>query len=381
MMQVPFIDLKAQYRSIQKEILTTLLDVLDGMELTLGPNVRAFESEFAAFCGARHALGLGSGTDALSLALRACGVGRGDEVITVAHSFFATAEAIVQSGAVPVFVDVDPETHTLDPARIVPAITQRTRAIVPVHLYGQMADMDPIMEVAQRHGLIVIEDACQAHGADYHGRRAGSIGDAGAFSFGVTSNLGAYGDAGAVVTNSHAIAEEVRLLRNHGSVRANEHHEIGVSSRLDEIQAGVLRVKLRHLDRWNERRRANAETYGRLLSGLPLRLPEVRAGSKHVFSSYVVEVKEGERDRVRTTLEDRGVRTEVHYPIPIHQQPAMRATGRIAGDLRVTESLCRRILSLPVFGELEPEQLAYVATCLEDCLVSLAFPARMPATA
>jgi dTDP-4-amino-4,6-dideoxygalactose transaminase len=366
-MQVPLVDLKAQFRSIQEDVLAALAEALDGMDLFLGPNVRAFEAEFAAYCRAQHAIGVGSGTDALYLALKACGVGPGDEVITVPYTFFATAEAIRMLGAVPVFVDVDPETYTLDPAKLPAAITRRTRAIVPVHLYGQMADMEAICAIARRHGLVVVEDACQAHGAWDRGQRAGSVGDAAAFSFYMSKNLGAYGEAGAVTTNSRAIAEAVRILRDHGSGRKYEHQELGVNSRLDELQAAILRVKLRQLDEWNAKRRAHAATYGQLLAGLPIGLPVTRPGATHVYHLYVIRLRD--RDRVRHALADRGVSTGVHYPIPIHRQAAFEGgTGFIAGDLSVAEGLCEGVLSLPMYPELEPEQITSVATCLRESL-------------
>lgn len=365
--QVPFVDLKIQYQSIETEVKAAISDVLESMELMLGPNVRAFEAEFAAYCHAAHAVGVASGTDALHLALRACGVRAGDEVITVSHSFFATAEAILLLGAVPVFVDVDPVTYTMDPAHLEAAIGPRTRAIIPVHLYGQMADMESIMAVARRHGLVVVEDACQAHGAELFGRRAGSVGDAAAFSFYMSKNLGAYGDAGAVTTNSRAVAEEIRLLRDHGSRRKYEHEEVGVNSRLSEIQAAVLRVKLRYLDSWNARRESHARTYGELLHDLPLRLPKLPEGGKHVFHLYVIQLDE--RDRVREALTNRMVGTGVHYPIPIHRQAALAGTGRTAGSLAVTESITDRILSLPMYPEMGPEHLEYTANCLQDHVV------------
>ena len=373
-MQVPFVDLKTQYHSIQSEVLVRILDALDGMNLLLGPNVRAFEAEFAAFCQAEHAIGVASGTDALYLALRACGIKAGDEVITVSHSFIATAQTIVQLGAVPVFVDVDPDTYTLDPERLAAAIGPRTRAIVPVHLYGQMADMEPIMAIARQHGLVVVEDACQAHGAEDRGRRAGSIGDAAAFSFYMSKNLGAYGDAGAVTTNSRAIAEEIRLLRDHGAAHKYEHSEMGMNSRLDEIQAAVLRVKLPQLEMWNEQRRAHAQAYRQLLDDVDVTVPVTRRGASHVYHLYVVQA--GDRDRVRQELTDRGVATGIHYPIPIHLQDAARGIGRISGDLHVTESLAKRVLSLPMYAELQPQQQSYVASCLRSVV-----PAKVMAVA
>jgi dTDP-4-amino-4,6-dideoxygalactose transaminase len=362
-MHVPFVDLKAQYRTVREEVLSELSQSLEGMELLLGPNVRAFESEFADYCGTEHAVGVGNGTDALYLALRACGVAPGDEVVTVSHSFIATAEAIVQLGATPVYVDVDSETYTMDPSGLEAVIGPRTRAIVPVHLYGQMADMDEIMAVAHKHGLVVVEDACQAHGAEDKGRRAGSIGDAAAFSFYMGKNLGAYGDAGAVTTNSRAVAECVRMLREHGSTVKYHHEEMGVNSRLDELQAVVLRVKLRYLDGWNERRRAHAEGYRELLADLPVKLPVARPGCSHVFHLYVIQTDD--RDRLRETLASRGVSAGIHYPVPIHRQLASSGFGRIEGSLGVTESMAGRILSLPMYAEMEKAHLEYTASCLQ----------------
>lgn len=365
-MQVPFVDLKAQYGPIREQVLRALADVLDGMELVLGPNVQAFETEFAAYCQAQHAIGLASGTDALMLALRACGVGPGDEVITASNSFIATAEAIVLLGATPIYVDVDPDTYTLDPSLLKAAITGRTRAIVPVHLYGQMADMDAIMLIARQYGLRVIEDACQAHGAESRGRRAGSIGDAAAFSFYASKNLGAYGDAGAVTTNSALIAEKIRVLRDHGSARKYAHEEMGVNSRLDELQAAVLRVKMQFLDQWNDRRVAHALAYDEHLAELDVVRPVVSAGAKHVFHLYVIRTND--RDRIRLALAERGISTGVHYPIPIHQQAASRGVGRVVGDLRVSESQAGRILSLPMYAELTPEQIKHVSASLGEVL-------------
>jgi dTDP-4-amino-4,6-dideoxygalactose transaminase len=312
----------------------------------------------------RYALGVANGTDALYLALKACGVGPGDEVITVSHSFIATAEAIVNLQAVPVYVDVDPDTYTLDPSKLEAAITAKTRAIIPVHLYGQMADMDPIMEIARQYGLVVIEDACQAHGAEYKGRRAGSIGDAAAFSFYMGKNLGAYGDAGAITTNSKAVAEHLRMLRDHGSKSKYEHAEMGVNSRLDELQALVLRVKLPYVDGWNAARREHADTYRQLLEEAYVTLPTEAGYGKHVYHLYVIQTED--RDRAREVLASHGVATGVHYPIPIHRQVASRGLGRVSGSLRVTDHLSPRILSLPMFAELEEQQLNFVARCIVD---------------
>ena len=362
LLQIPLVDLRVQYAGIKEQIMEGIATALDGMNLLLGPNVTAFETEFAAYCGARFAIGVANGTDALYLALRACGVRPGDEVITVSHSFIATAEAIVNLGAIPVYVDVDPATYTLDPKTLEAAIGPKTRAIIPVHLYGQMADMDPIMAIAEQYGLVVIEDACQAHGATYKGRGAGSIGDAAAFSFYMGKNLGAYGDAGAVTTNSRAVADNLRKLRDHGSRSKYEHEFMGLNSRLDELQALVLRVKLHHLDECNARRRRHVETYGQLLANSGVTLPVAADYGEPVYHLYVIQTEE--RERAREQLAAHGIATGIHYPTPIHQQEAARGYGRIAGDLRVTERLAPRVLSLPMYAELQPEQLERIATNL-----------------
>ena len=365
-MQIPLVDLKAQYGTIKDEVQQALVQALENMDLTLGPNLRAFEAEFAIHCGVQHAVGVSSGTDALYLALRACGVGPGDEVITVANTFVATVEAIVLLGATPVYVDIDPDTYTMDPARLRGAVSPRTRAIVPVHLYGQMADMDAIMAIARRYGLTVVEDACQAHGAEFRGRRAGSIGDAAAFSFYLSKNLGAYGEAGGVTTSSRSVADCVRRLRDHGSTRKYEHEEMGLNARMDELQAAVLRVKLRHLDDWNARRRALAARYAERLASTEIALPITRPAAQHVFHLYVVRV--AERERVRQLLHDRGIATGIHYPIPIHHLPAAVGMGRVAGDLRVTEAFADQILSLPMYADLADEQIDYIADSLTIAL-------------
>ncbi|HEX5166900.1 MAG TPA: DegT/DnrJ/EryC1/StrS family aminotransferase [Thermomicrobiales bacterium] len=363
-MEIPFVDLKAQYTTIREQIVTGFDEALAGMNLLLGPNVQAFEVEFAEYCQARYALGVANGTDALYLAMKACGVGAGDEVITVSHSFIATAEAVVNLGAVPVYVDVDADTYTLDPDKLKAAITSKTRAIVPVHLYGQMADMDPIMEIARQYGLVVIEDACQAHGAEYRGRRAGSIGDAAAFSFYMGKNLGAYGDAGAITTNSKAVADHIRLLRDHGSRVKYEHDEMGINSRLDELQAVVLRVKLPYLDGWNAARREHANTYRRLLEEAYVTLPVEAGWNKHNYHLFVIQADE--RDHIRDILAKQGIATGIHYPIPIHDQIASRSIGRVAGSMQVTDRLAPRILSLPMYAELELAQQEFVAVALRS---------------
>lgn len=361
-MRVPLIDLHAQYQTMQGMLRATYDEVIGSIGDEHRPNLRAFEAEFAGYCQSRFALGVASGVDALYLALRACGVGPGDEVITVAHSFIATVEAIARLGATPVYVDIDPDTYTLDPARLPGAVGPRTRAIVPVHLYGQMAEMTPIIAFARQHGLTVVEDACQSPGAEDRGRRAGSLGDAAAFSFAPTQNLGAYGDGGAVTTNSRAIADCVRLLRDHGSSTPHEHQELGWTARLDELQAAFLRTKLGLLDVWNEQRRRHAERYDALLADLTVGTPRVRPDVRHVFHRYVIQA-DG-RDSGREVLADLGIASGIHYPTPIHLQPAARGVGRIAADLRVTERVCRRVLSLPMYAELEEAHLADVASGL-----------------
>jgi dTDP-4-amino-4,6-dideoxygalactose transaminase len=359
MMQIPLVDLAAQFRPLRGEILRSIEDVLESMHLFLGPNTRAFEQEFAAYCGAEYAIGVGSGTDALYLALHATGVGQGDEVITTAHTFFATVEAIVMAGARPVFVDIDPESFTIDPAHVEARVTARTKAIIPVHLYGQVADMDPILETARRHNLYVIEDAAQAHGATYKGRRAGSLGHIAGFSFYYSKNLGAYGEAGAVTTSDPQLAERVRILRDHGSEVRYQHLQYGWNSRLDEIQAAVLRVKLRYLETWNEQRIGHAAVYADLLQESGVLLPTALPGRRHVY--YVYVVRNPERDQLQRSLAERGVSTGIHFPVPIHLQPACRDLGYHEGDLPVTEQIAREVLSLPMYAELSSEQIRYVA--------------------
>ncbi len=374
-MRVPFVDLRAQYESIRGEISEVCSDILGTMDLLEGNYLRAFETEFAAFCETTYAVGVGSGSHALYLALRACGVHAGDEIITVASAHFSLLEAIALIGAAPVFVDVDPRYYTMDPAKVEAAVSERTRAIVPVHLYGQTADLNAIVPIARRHGLALVEDARQACGAEIRGRRVGGFGDAAAFSFSLTKNLGAYGDAGAVTTNSRAIAEEVRLLRDHGSDESDRYEQIGLVSHLDDLQAAFLRVKLRHLVEWNDRRRALAQTYDHALKNLNLRVPLVRWGSRHVYYNYVIQVEN--RDRIRRALGDLGIETAVNYPIPVNQQPAARGIGRVAGDLAVTDALASHALSLPLYPELSSRHLSYVGKSLNATLTT-AWPSGIP---
>ncbi len=364
-MEVPLVDLKAQYEPLKDGILARIGAILEGMHLFLGPNVCALEEEFAAFCGVRHGIGVSDGTTALQLALLACGVGPGDEVITVSHTFIATAEAIALVGARPIFVDIDPRTYNMRAGEIEARITPRTRAIIPVHLYGQPADMDPIMAIARRRDLRVIEDACQAHGARYRGRRAGGLGHMAAFSFYFSKNLGAYGEGGMVTTDDDDLAEKVRLLRDHGSPQRYQHEMVGMNGRLDEIQAGVLRAKLPHLEDWNERRRANAAHYSELLGDVEgLVLPHVADYAEHVFHLYVLRAPR--RGELREWLRERGIGAGIHYPIPCHLQAAFRSLDCPAGELPVTEQIVGEIISLPMYPELKREQQVYVVDAIRE---------------
>jgi dTDP-4-amino-4,6-dideoxygalactose transaminase len=356
---IPFNDLKAQYRLLKPEIDAAIGRVLEGAHFALGPAVEAFERGFAAYCGTAHALGVNSGTSALHLALLAAGIGRGDEVITVPFTFVASVAAIEYAGATPVFVDIEPDYYTIDPAKLEQAITPRTRAIVPVHLFGQPADMDPIMEIARRRRLLVIEDACQAHGAEYQGRRAGSIGDIGCFSFYPGKNLGAYGEGGAVVTNNPDYAEAIRLLRSWGEKRRYEHLIRGFNYRMDGIQGAVLGVKLQYLEAWTEARRRHAAAYTASFESTSARPPLERPGVRHVYQVYVVRLPQ--RDAWRAYLAEKRIETGIHYPVPVHLQPAYRDLGYGAGDFPVAERTAREVLSLPLFPELTADQLAEVA--------------------
>lgn len=362
-MKVPFQNLQAQHESMREDILRVVGDVIDAGAFAGGPFVEGFERDFAAYCGTRHAMAVGSGTDALWLALVAAGVEAGDEVITVPMSFIATAEAISFSGARPVFVDIDPDTYTMDPVALEKAITPLTKAVMPVHLFGQPADMNPILAIAAKHGLRVIEDAAQAHGAEYHGRKAGSLGDAGCFSFYPAKNLGAIGEGGAVVTDDDVLAEKIRMLRDHGQSRKYHHSILGWNSRMDGIQAAVLRLKLRHLDRQNRMRREHAVRYAELLEGVEnVILPVTRDTGTHVHHIHAIQVDE--RDRVISAFQKRGIGHGIHYPVPIHLQPAYASLGHAKGDFPVSEKCASRFLSLPMFPELAPEQIRTVAHAL-----------------
>lgn len=364
-MSIPFLDIKAQNEPLKAEINAAIQEVIESGTFAGGPFVEKFEQDFAGYCGGQFALGVGSGTEALWLSLLALDVGPGDEVITVPSTFMATAEAITYCGAKPVFIDVDERTYTMDPARLERAITMRTRAIIPVHLFGQSADMDPILEIAERHGLPVVEDACQAHGAEYKGRKAGTMGDAGCFSFYPGKNLGAFGEAGAVVTNDSALRDKMRILRDHGQVKKYHHTMIGWNCRMDGIQAAVLRVKLRHLDRGNQLRCALAVQYDRALSTsefivTPFKPPHV----KHVYHIYAIRVLE--RDALIQNLATRGINCGIHYPIPVHLQVAYRSLGYGRGAFQIAEKCADEFVSLPMFPELTLEQAGIVTECVKD---------------
>jgi dTDP-4-amino-4,6-dideoxygalactose transaminase len=358
-MKVPFLDLKAQYTSIQDEIAVALQQVLDSAAFAGGPFVENFEMDFASFCKCEFAIGVGSGTAALWMALSGLGIGQGDEVITSPNTFIATAEAISFSGAEPVFVDIDEQTYTINPEQLENAITPRTKAIVPVHIYGQMADMNRILHIAKAHSLFVVEDACQAHGAEYKGWRAGSMGDAGCFSFYPGKNLGAYGEAGAIVTNNAELAEKMRMLRDHGQARKYHHSAIGWNARMDGFQGAVLKVKLKYLPAWNEARRRHAQLYDKLLSDVDNVIAPVEADyAKHIYHIYAIRTQN--RDAFISSLAEKDIYCGIHYPIPIHLQQAYKFLGNGTGSFSVAEKCAEELVSLPMFPELSKEQIQCV---------------------
>jgi dTDP-4-amino-4,6-dideoxygalactose transaminase len=376
---IPFVDLQAQYRAIKLEVDEAIGRVMESAAFILGREVEAFEAAFAEYLGARFCVGVSSGTAAIQLAVTACRIGAGDEVIVPANTFFATAEAVSTAGATPVFVDADPVSYTIDVNKIEAAITSRTRAIMPVHLYGQAADLDPIFEIAARHNLSVIEDAAQAHGSLYKGRRTGALGRANCFSFYPGKNLGAYGEGGAVVTDDAEVARRVRLLRDHGSEQKYRHDIIGYNFRLEGIQGAVLNVKLKHLDRWNELRRAHAARYRELLSGMDeagaLKLPRELPYARHIYHLYVVQCEA--RDALQKHLAAAGVQTGIHYPVPVHLQPAYASLRHSAGDFPEAERQAARVLSLPMFPELTGAQIEHVAEALRSFAGSQLSAARV----
>ncbi len=365
-MPVPFLDLKAQYRSIKAEVDPAMQAVVDSCAFALGPAVESFEKAFAAYCGAKHCIAVGNGTSAIELILMAYGIGRGDEVITVTNSFFASAEAISLAQATPVLVDCNEADALIDTTKIEAAITSKTKAIIPVHLYGQCADMDAVKAIAKKHDLIVIEDACQAHGSRYKGKTAGSLAHAAAFSFYPGKNLGAYGEGGAVTTDDDAIAAKIRMLRDHGMPEKYKHKVVGRNERLDGIQGAVLGVKMKHLERWNDARRKHADQYRSILSSNPkvklFTAHDDRASNYHLF---VIRV--GNRDAVQQKLKDKGIATGIHYPIPIHLQEAYAGKWK-NGDFPVAEKIAPELLSLPMYAELTSEQVKEVCEALSEVL-------------
>ena len=359
-MSVPMVDLKIQYDSLREEIDRAVAGVLQSTHFILGPHGKALEETIAAYHGVKHAVAVASGTDALHLALIAAGVKPGDEVITTPFTFIATAEAISYVGGVPVFIDIDPVSFNMDVAKLEAAITAKTKAVIPVHLYGQAVDMDPLMALARKHGLKVIEDCAQSFGAEYKGRKTGAFGNIGCFSFFPSKNLGCYGDGGMVITDDADLAEQMVSLRNHGSRVRYYHHRIGFNSRLDEIQAAVLRVKFRHIDTYNAKRRQNAQAYSSLLASAGIRTPEEQKDTLHVFHQYTIRV--GNRDAVKEKLDQGGVTSSmIYYPVPLHLQEAYRNLGMKPGSLPAAEEAARDVLSLPMYPELTGAQIRTVA--------------------
>lgn len=362
--QIPFVDLKAQFSSIEDEVVEAILGTVRKGDYILGENVALFEKEFAAYCDTEFAIGVDSGTSALEMIVSAYGFGPGDEVITQANTFIATALGVTYTGATPVLVDIDPDTFMIDPEAVEAAITPNTKAIMPVHLYGHPADMDPIMDIAKRHNLVVIEDASQAHGSRYNGTRVGGIGHTAGFSLYPGKNLGAYGDAGIITTNDPDIAEKLFLLRNYGSKKKYHHESIGYNRRLDTLQASVLRTKLPHLDTWSESRRTNAARYNAALADTHLVLPKEADNVVPVYHLYVVRTDR--REELKAHLEANGVAAIIHYPIPIHMQPAYAHLGYSKGDFPITEAYADTILSLPMFPELTEDDVAYIANVINE---------------
>jgi dTDP-4-amino-4,6-dideoxygalactose transaminase len=365
-MKVAFVDLAEQHRPLQDEFRAVFERVLQRSSFILGPEVQAFEEAFAAYVGASHCIALNSGTAALQLTLQALQIGPGDEVITVPNTFIATAEAISAVGATPVFVDVDPVSYNMDPALVEAAITPKTKALLPVHLYGQCADLEPLLRIARDHNLELIEDACQAHGATCNDKKAGTLGIAGCFSFYPGKNLGCLGEGGAVVTNDAALAQQVKMLRDHGSTRKYEHRFPGYNFRLEGLQGGFLNVKLNHLDCWNEARRNAAQRYNELLAGSGLTLPFEMPYGRHVYHLYVVQAED--REALRQQLSAAGIETGLHYPLPLHLQEAYKALGYEKGSFPVSEHLAERAVSLPMHPGLTKEQIEYVASVIQEAL-------------
>ncbi|MBE4907084.1 DegT/DnrJ/EryC1/StrS family aminotransferase [Bacillus luteolus] len=362
-MKVPMLDLSEQYQELKSEVLAALDEVMSSSRFILGDHVKKLETDVATYSNVKHGIGCGNGSDAIHIALQAAGVGPGDEVITTPFTFFATGGAVARAGAKPVYVDIDPVTFNIDPSKIEAAITPNTKAIIPVHLYGQMADMDPIVEIAKKHNLVIVEDAAQAIGAKYKGKSVGELGTAATYSFFPTKNLGAYGDGGMIVTNDDELAEKMSVIRVHGSKPKYYHHVLGYNSRLDELQAAVLNVKFPHLDKWSTLRREKAETYTRLLNealGEKVVTPVEVEGNYHVFHQYTIRVPQ--RDELQKYLNEQGVQTMVYYPLPLHVQPVFKDLGYKEGDFPESEKAANEAISLPMFPELKQEQQEYVVS-------------------
>lgn len=355
MKNIPLLDLQAQLATIRGEVLTAVEKVLDSGQYIMGPEVKAFEEEVANYVGVKHAVGVGNGTDALLLALDAAGIGAGDEVITTPFTFFATSEVVSRLGATPVFVDIDPKTYNIDVEQIKAKINEKTKAIIPVHIFGQPANMDEIMELAEKHNLFVLEDAAQAMGSEYKGRKIGSLGHAATYSFFPTKNLGGYGDGGMVVTNDDELASKIRILRVHGSNPKYYHSVLGYNSRLDAIQAAILRIKLRHLDDWNNARRQKAALYNELLKDTPLVTPYAAEDRKHIYHLYIVQAED--RDDLMAYLKEKGISTGVYYPVPLHRQKVYESLGYGEGSIPNAEYMAKRTFALPLYAELSDETI------------------------
>ena len=365
-MKVSFLDLKSQYENIEDEVNKKISEVLENAAFNLGEDLRKFEKEFAQFCNAKYSVGVSSGTDAIIIALKALGIGNDDEVITAPNTFIATAEAISLAGATPVFVDINEDDFNIDSSKIEEKITKKTKVILPVHLYGQPSNLKEIIKIAKKYSLFVVEDACQAHEAEFEGKKVGTFGEVGCFSFYPGKNLGAYGDGGAVVTDNEELYKKMVLLRSHGEAEKNRHEIIGSTNRLDNLQAAVLRVKLRNLSKWNEKRRKNVEIYRRHLKGLELIFPKEIKGRKHVYHLFVIRVKD--RDKIKKKLFDRGIATGIHYPLPIYLQNAYKFLGHERGGFPVSEKVADEILSLPMFPELSEDKIKYVCNSLKEII-------------
>ncbi|SEM79088.1 DegT/DnrJ/EryC1/StrS family aminotransferase [Lihuaxuella thermophila] len=366
MSQIPLLDLKAQYQTIREEVRQAVDKVLDGGRYILGPEVKALEEEVAAYCGVKHAIGVANGTDALVLALDAAGIGPGDEVITTPYTFFATAEAVSRLGATPVFVDIDPQTYNIDVKQIRAKINSKTKAIIPVHIFGQPADMEEIMAIAKEHNLFVLEDAAQAMGSEYKGRKIGSWGHAATFSFFPTKNLGGYGDGGMITTNDDELARKIRSLRVHGSNPESKYYNsmIGYNSRLDELQAAILRIKLRHLDSWNDARREKAALYDELLKDTPVVTPYHADDRKHIYHLYIIQAED--REQLVGHLKENGISTGVYYSIPLHQQEVYKSLAYEEGSLPTSEYMSKRTFALPLYAELSNENIHRIVDIIKS---------------